>query len=63
MDFPIKNGDFPWQNVSSPEGTYIHSPVLAVLGTNNASLVPEDPIVGHFTHPLNQLGKPSGSLR
>ena len=19
-DFPIKNGDFPWQNVSSPEG-------------------------------------------
>ena len=20
MDFPIKNGDFPWQNVSSPEG-------------------------------------------
>ena len=22
MDFPIKNGDFPWQNVSSPEGRY-----------------------------------------
>ena len=22
VDFPIKNGDFPWQNVSSPEGTY-----------------------------------------
>ena len=21
VDFPIKNGDFPWQNVSSPEGT------------------------------------------
>ena len=21
MDFPIKHGDFPWQNVSSPEGT------------------------------------------
>ena len=21
MDFPIKNGDFPLQNVSSPEGT------------------------------------------
>ena len=20
VDFPIKNGDFPWQNVSSPEG-------------------------------------------
>ena len=22
MDFPIKNGDFPWQNVSSPEGNH-----------------------------------------
>ena len=21
VDFPSKNGDFPWQNVSSPEGT------------------------------------------
>ena len=21
VDFPIENGDFPWQNVSSPEGT------------------------------------------
>ena len=20
VDFPIKNGDFPWQNASSPEG-------------------------------------------
>ena len=23
VDFPIKHGDFPWQNVSSPEGTSI----------------------------------------
>ena len=23
VDFPIKNGDFPWQNVSSPEGSMI----------------------------------------
>ena len=23
VDFPIKNGDFPWQNVSSPEGISI----------------------------------------
>ena len=23
VDFPIKNGDFPWQNVSSPEGSSI----------------------------------------
>ena len=22
VDFPIKNGDVPWQNVSSPEGKY-----------------------------------------
>ena len=25
MDFPIKNVDFPWQNVSSPEGTFADS--------------------------------------
>ena len=24
VDFPIKNGDFPWQNVSSPEGNLTH---------------------------------------
>ena len=24
MDFPIKNGDFPWQNISLPEGTPKH---------------------------------------
>ena len=22
VDFPIKNGDVPWQNVSSPEGNH-----------------------------------------
>ena len=22
VDFPIKNGDSPWQNVSSPDGSY-----------------------------------------
>ena len=21
VDFPMKNGDFPWQNVCSPEGS------------------------------------------
>ena len=25
VDFPIKNGDFPWQNVSSPEGNHHRS--------------------------------------
>ena len=28
VDFPIKNGDFPWQNVSSPEGTQIDEHLL-----------------------------------
>ena len=28
VDFPIKNGDFPLQNVSSPEGISINIPVL-----------------------------------
>ena len=23
VDFPIKHGDFPWQNVSSPEGIVV----------------------------------------
>ena len=23
VDFPMKNGDFPWQNVSSPEGSMV----------------------------------------
>ena len=23
VDFPVKNGDFPWQNVSSPEGNLL----------------------------------------
>ena len=23
VDFPSKNGDFPWQNVSSPEGKWL----------------------------------------
>ena len=31
VDFPIKNGDFPWQNVSSPEGM-VNDPVLSWLG-------------------------------
>ena len=22
VDFPMANGDFPWQNVSSPEGNF-----------------------------------------
>ena len=23
VDFPIEHGDFPWQNVSSPEGNHV----------------------------------------
>ena len=34
VDFPIKNGDFPWQNVSSPEGKLVYnSNVTMVYGT------------------------------
>ena len=33
MDFPIKNGDFPWQNVSSPEGSQeAELPALVSMG-------------------------------
>ena len=38
VDIPIKNGDFPWQNVSSPEGIF-QTPfwrhVGAVMGHRN----------------------------
>ena len=33
MDFPIRNGDFPLQNVSSPEGSInIAAPAGSVMG-------------------------------
>ena len=31
VDFPMKNDDFPWQNVSSPEG----SGLVALCSTRN----------------------------
>ena len=37
VDFPVKNGDFPWQYVSSPEGTHIDSYILDHWG-----LLPSD---------------------
>ena len=30
VDFPIKHGDFPWQNVSSPEGSSFRTSSLAM---------------------------------
>ena len=33
VDFPIKNGDFPWQNVSSPEGNPISGGFLYAFMT------------------------------
>ena len=41
VDFPIKNGDFPWQNVSSPDGKWSTSYMgldLKMLG----ELIPND---------------------
>ena len=35
VDVPIKNGDFPWQNVSSPEGIpfiFHEYPHIAISG-------------------------------
>ena len=32
VDFPIKNGDFPWQNVSSPEGMWLVSLQIVKIG-------------------------------
>ena len=37
VDFPIKHGDFPWQNVSSPEGKHLcicRSKCWSGLGSN-----------------------------
>ena len=33
VDFPIQNGDFPWQNVSSPEGIPILKPAKKNMAT------------------------------
>ena len=41
VDFPIKNGDFPWQNVSSPEGkskiVLVHPPFSVASLLESAS--------------------------
>ena len=34
VDFPIKNGDFPWQNVSSPEGIFHQINLILVSGVH-----------------------------
>ena len=43
VDFPMKNGDFPWQNVSSPEGMIdsweLHQKKLGRLGFGQQTLV------------------------
>ena len=31
VDFPNKNGDFPWQNVSSPEGNFKHGWLFEIV--------------------------------
>ena len=42
VDFPIKNGDFPWQNVSSPEGIMKH--VIIWSETQPPGLCPHWPL-------------------
>ena len=39
VDFPIKNGDFPWQNVSSPEGKLYIQKIHDHLPMNSLSLM------------------------
>ena len=42
VDFPIKNGDFPWQNVSSPEGNQgNHSQMAARFSLWNILIYPD----------------------
>ena len=38
VDFPIKHGDFPWQNVSSPEGNWGRSQDIPVTWLPQSSL-------------------------
>ena len=49
MDFPIKNGDFPWQNVSSPEGSVVIFPWVS----QRAYVMS----VSFSDHPLSQAGQ------
>ena len=49
MDFPIKNGDFPWQNVSSPEGKPIQQTIVRY------TVFPQKPIDPAMTWGLVQM--------
>ena len=42
VDFPIKNGDFPWQNVSSPEGIDDRLYVILLLADKISSIINEN---------------------
>ena len=35
VDFPVKNGDFPWQNVRSPEGICFYERLVVYLPIKN----------------------------
>ena len=58
VDFPIKNGDFPWQNVSSPEGPDT-SPHLKRGNQKGQTLhlVQQLSEIGHHTHLVGFLVK------
>ena len=43
MDFPIKNGDFPFLFVSSPEGIHI-----IFISANHGQIFPELPMLGRL---------------
>ena len=47
VDLPMKNGDFPWQNVSSPEGIQHFKPFTHqkwfILLLDSVNLGPADP--------------------
>ena len=61
VDFPMKNGDFPWQNVSSPEGSSFswgipkHRSVFFSASSDQAWVISHVPIF-HITQPLGING-------
>ena len=50
VDFPMKNGDFPWQNVSSPEGTQKTSENHGSFNVVSSRENDENDVDNHFSH-------------
>ena len=56
VDFPIKNGDFPWQNVSSPE-VYTAALQMLMLNVHPWQILPTPNVSGKLGAWLMRTGR------